>query len=88
MPKQKVTLTLDSDNLEALRNLGGSRSLSATIDQAVKAHVEKLQHLAALDDWLGEMDELHGPVAGESLEWAARLIDEWESGRLRKRKAG
>lgn len=80
MPKEKVTLTLDSANLAALRSLVGSKSLSATVDAAVAAHIRLLRHLAAVDDWLAEMDAQHGPVPTETLEWAARLVDDWEAG--------
>lgn len=80
MAKEKVTLTLDAANLAKLRSLVGSKSLSATIDSAVAAHIALLEHLAAVDDWLAEMEAQHGPVPTETLEWAARLIDDWESG--------
>jgi len=80
MPKEKVTLTLDSANLAALRSLVGSKSLSATVDAAVAAHVSLLRHLAAVDEWLAEMDAQYGPVPAETLEWAARLVDDWEAG--------
>src|SRR5260221_3860246 len=40
MAKEKVTLTLDSENLAALRSLVGSRSLSASVDRAIAAHVD------------------------------------------------
>jgi hypothetical protein len=80
MAKEKVTLTLDAANLAKLRELVGSRSLSATVDAAVAAHISLLEHLAAVDDWLAEMDAAHGPVPAQTLEWAARLVDEWESG--------
>ena len=81
MAKEKVTLTLDADNLTALRSLVGPRSLSATVDAAVSAHVARLRHLAAVDDWLAEMDRDHGPVPDETLEWAARLVDGWQAAR-------
>lgn len=89
MPKEKVTLTLDADNLAALRDLVGRRSLSAAVDAAVAERVARLRHLAAVDDWLAELDAQHGPVPPETLEWAARLVEEWEtpkrSGRPRRR---
>jgi hypothetical protein len=87
MAKEKVTLTLESKNLTALRGLVGSRSLSASVDQAIAAHVARLKHLAAVDEWLGELEQKHGPVPPETLEWAGRLVDDWAR-RARRRKAG
>lgn len=87
MPKEKVTLTLDAENLAALRSLVGPRSLSAGIDAALDERVRRLRHLAAVDDWLLELDATHGPVPTETLEWAARLVDQWDAGR-RQQRAG
>jgi hypothetical protein len=79
MAKEKVTLTLDADQLRELRSLVGARSLSSTIDRAVASYLSRLRHLRAVDEWLAEMDEEHGPVEPETLEWAARIVDEWEA---------
>ncbi|MGH3882455.1 MAG: hypothetical protein ACRDRY_04485 [Pseudonocardiaceae bacterium] len=79
MAKEKVTLTLDAERLAALRTQVGSRSLSATVDAAIAAYLDRLVHLAAVDDWLAELQAEHGPVPMETLEWAARLIDDWQS---------
>lgn len=86
MPKEKVTLTLDSARLAELRALVGSRSLSATVDAALAAHLQRLRHLAAVDEWLAEMEGEHGPVPQETLEWAARAVDAWEKPRRRARR--
>lgn len=80
MAKEKVTLTLDAGNLGELRSRLGSRSLSAAVDAAVEAYLTRLRHLAAVDDWLAELERQHGPVPAETLEWAAKLVTEWESG--------
>lgn len=89
MPKEKVTLTLDSERLQQLRKLVGARSLSAAVDGAVSAYVARLRHLEAVDEWLTEMEREHGPVAPETLEWAARLVDEWQAKRSKGgRRAG
>ncbi len=89
MPREKVTLTLDSERLQELRKLVGARSLSATVDNAVSAYLTRLRHLTAVDDWLAEMEREHGPVPAETLEWAAKLIDDWQSGRAKRgRRAG
>lgn len=89
MAKEKVTLTLDAENLAALRARVGSRSVSATVDAALAAYVAHLRHLAAVDEWLVELDQEHGPIPPETLEWAARLVDDWaeQSGGARQ-KAG
>ena len=86
MAKEKVTLTLDAENLRQLRTLVGPRSLSAAVDAAVTSHVSRLRHLHAVDEWLAEIEEEHGPVPTETLEWAARLIDDWDAGRRRNRR--
>lgn len=89
MSKEKVTLTLDADNVAELRRLVGSRSLSSTVDAAVAAAVVRLRHLDAVDEWLSEMDRDHGPVPAETLEWAARIVDDWLAGVEQSRpKAG
>lgn len=81
MVKQKVTVTLDGARLDELRSLVGSRSLSAAIDDALAAHLVRLRHLSAVDEWLAELDAEHGAAPPETLEWAARLIDDWQSAR-------
>jgi hypothetical protein len=81
MAKEKVTLTLDAGQLEELRRLVGARSLSASVDSAVAAYLAKWRHLSAVDDWLGELEREHGPVPAETLEWAAQVVERWESGR-------
>jgi hypothetical protein len=87
MPKEKVTLTLDGAKLQELRRLVGARSLSSAVDAALAAHLARIRHLAAVDEWLAELDREHGPVPTETLEWAARLVQKWERGR-RPRKTG
>ncbi|HET7489472.1 MAG TPA: CopG family transcriptional regulator [Acidimicrobiales bacterium] len=90
MPKEKVTLTLDAESLRRLRAAVGSRSLSAAVDSAVAAYLVRLEHLAAVDDWLAEMERDHGPVPTETLEWAAQLVERWQADRrgpAKKRRA-
>jgi hypothetical protein len=89
MARVKVTLTLDGDRVEELRQLVGARSLSAAVDNAILAYLAHLRHLTAVDEWLAELEREHGPVPPETLEWAARLVDEWEPGRVKgRRRAG
>ncbi len=79
MAKEKVTLTLNTEQLEELRSLVDARSLSSTVDHAVSAYLSRLRHFRAVDQWLAELEAQHGPVAPETLEWAAQIVDEWES---------
>lgn len=86
MPKEKVTLTLDSSRLKDLRDLVGARSLSAAVDDAVAAHVIRLRHLSAVDDWLAELERTHGPIPPETIEWAAQIVERWEAKATAPRK--
>ena len=81
MAKEKVTLTLDAGQLQVLRRLAGARSISAAVDSAVSAYLAKWRHLAAVDDWLVELEREHGPVPPETLEWAAHVVERWQSAR-------
>lgn len=56
MAKEKLTLTLDAEQVAALRELVGARSLSAGVDAAVAAYVTRMRHLAAVEEWLAEME--------------------------------
>ncbi len=78
MAKEKVTLTLDSERLQTLRELAGARSLSSAVDQAVAAHLAKLRHLAAVDEWLHELEREHGPIPDASRAWASDVVDRWD----------
>ncbi|MGH3935308.1 MAG: hypothetical protein ACRDS1_10095 [Pseudonocardiaceae bacterium] len=77
MPKEKITLTLDAGRLAELRSQLGSRSVSAAVDAALGAYLDWLRHGAAVDEWLTELERDHGPVPVETLEWAARLVEDW-----------
>ncbi len=89
MAKEKVTLTLDAERLHELRSRVGARSLSASVDNAVAAYLTRLRHLAAVDEWLAELEEEHGPIPPETLEWAVTLVDEWTAPpATRSRRAG
>jgi predicted transcriptional regulator len=81
MAKEKVTLTLDSAQLNELRSVVGARSISAAVDQAVAAYLVRTRHLAAVDEWLAELEREHGPLPAETLEWAAQIVERWDSQR-------
>ena len=70
---------MDAGQLEELRRTVGSRSLSAAVDGAVAAYLAKWRHLAAVDEWLAELEREHGPVPPETLEWAAQIVDRWQA---------
>lgn len=86
MAKEKVTLTLSSESLQELRARVGGRSLSVTLDLALREHLARLRHLAAVDEWLVEMEREHGPIPTQTLEWAARLVGDWDAGRKKRRR--
>lgn len=86
MRREKVTLTLSTDELEELRQLVGARSLSAAVDNAIRAYLARLRHLAAVDEWLAELEREHGPIPRETLEWAAQLVQDWEGERSKRRR--
>jgi hypothetical protein len=92
MGKEKITLTLDSGQLDELRRIAVARSLSAAVNNAVAAYLAKWRHLAAVNDWLAELEREHGPVPPETLEWAAQVVERWEVARTpparSRRRAG
>ena len=62
---------------------------ATTVDQAVGLHLARLRHLRAVDGWLAELEAEHGPVEPETVEWAARIVDDWaSSGGVAAAKAG
>ena len=79
MPKEKVTLTIDTEQLAELRRLVGARSMSSTVELALAEHLKRLRHFAAVDEWLAEMDAKWGPVPQHLMDRAARTFDEWEA---------
>jgi hypothetical protein len=36
-----------------------------------------MKHLAAVDEWLEELEETYGSIPLETLEWAGHLVDDW-----------
>jgi hypothetical protein len=59
-----------------------SGSVEATPTERVldEARSRLVRHLAAVDDWLLELEREHEPVSPETFEWAAKLVDEWAAG--------
>lgn len=79
MAKEKVTLTLDADNLAQLRNLVGNRSLSAGMDEALADRLAHLRHLAAVDTWLAELEATDGPVSEAAMAYADETFAQWDA---------
>jgi predicted transcriptional regulator len=74
VPKEKVTLTVDTGQLEELRRLVGARSMSSTVELALADYLAKQRHLAAVDEWLAEMERDDGPIPQEYLDWADEVF--------------
>jgi predicted transcriptional regulator len=87
VPKEKVTLTVDTEQLQELRRLVGARSMSSAVEMALAEYLAKVRHFAAVDEWLAEMDREHGPVPQEILEWAEKQVDDWLVDRKPARRA-
>jgi hypothetical protein len=60
--KTKLSVTLDADVVDELRQRVGPRGLSAAVNHAVVAEVARLRRSAALDRWLAELETSDGPA--------------------------
>jgi post-segregation antitoxin (ccd killing protein) len=69
MVKRKITVTVDEELVESVQTLG-TESLSAVVNQALAAEVERRARAAALGRLLAEWDTAFGPV-GEAAAAAA-----------------
>ena len=85
MAKEKVTLTVDVEQLAELRRLVGARSMSSAVEQALAEYLAKVRHFAAVDEWLAEMEREHGPIPQERVDWAAQVFRDWETDRRPQR---
>jgi predicted transcriptional regulator len=77
--KRRITLNLDEDVVEALESLGG-RSLSATVNAALRQAVEYEAHRAAMLRWLDELDAKYGAPTPEEMAAADALVRALMSG--------
>lgn len=75
MGKRKVTVTVDESIVEQVRLLGDD-NLSALVNAALGAHVERLARRAALGDLLDSWDEQLGPVPTAEADAARAAFDE------------
>lgn len=64
MAKQRVTVTLEGDALDLVKEIAGPRGVSAFVDDAVFSRLQQLSIRALLD----EMDEECGPVPEEIMD--------------------
>ncbi len=74
MSKRRITLSLDTEIVEALEAAGGS-SLSATANEALAEALESVAHRAALQRWLDELDAKYGAPDAETLAAADAFLD-------------
>lgn len=75
MAKRKITVTVDADTLTQAQALG-VENLSAVVDEALAAHVERLARRAALRDLLDEWEAKLGPVPDADRAAARAAFDE------------
>ncbi len=75
MAQHEITAMVNEEIVEEARLLG-IEDIATVVNAALKEHVERLAHLAALDEWLDEMEEKHGPPSEEAMAWARAAWDE------------
>ncbi len=74
MSKRRITLSLDTEIVEALEAAGG-RSVSAVANDALAEALEAIAHRAALQRWLDELDEKYGSPDAETIAAADAFLD-------------
>ncbi|HSP36449.1 MAG TPA: hypothetical protein VLR26_01705 [Frankiaceae bacterium] len=79
MKKRRITLNLDEDVVSTLEAIGG-RSVSATVNAALRDALASTAHRLALLSWLDELDEKHGSPSPAEIAAADRLLNEIERG--------
>ena len=75
MAKRKITVTVDEELVESVQGLG-AESLSAVVNEALAAEVERRARAAALGRLLGEWDKAFGPVGEAAAAAAAAAFDD------------
>lgn len=68
-------MTVDEELVETVQTLG-SESLSAVVNEALAAEVERRARAAALGRMLADWDAAFGPVSGEAVAAAAHAFDD------------
>jgi post-segregation antitoxin (ccd killing protein) len=75
MAKRKVTVTIDAELLDVLRDQG-AENVSAAINDALAEHAERVGRLAALRSQLDRWDAEFGPVSAKAAREARQAFDE------------
>lgn len=75
MAKRKVTVTIDGELLDLLRDQG-AENVSAAINEALAEHAERVGRLAALRSQLDRWDAEFGPVPARAARDARRAFDD------------
>ncbi|MGH8886355.1 MAG: type II toxin-antitoxin system CcdA family antitoxin [Egibacteraceae bacterium] len=75
MAKRKITVTVDEGLVEEAHLLG-VESLSAVVNEALAAHVERLARRAALRQLLDDWERELGPVSEAAATEARATFDE------------
>jgi post-segregation antitoxin (ccd killing protein) len=75
MAKRKVTVTIDGELLDILREQG-AENVSAAINDALAEHADRVGRLAALRTQLDRWDNEFGPVSAKAALEARRAFDE------------
>jgi len=76
MAKRKITVTVDEQVVEQAQALGVGPSLSAVVNDALVAHVDRLARRAALGELLDSWDGRLGPVPEADVAAARAAFDE------------
>lgn len=74
MAKRKITVTVDEALVDAAKV--GSDSLSAVVNAALAAEVDRRARAAALGQRLAEWEATMGPIDGEAADAARRAFDD------------
>jgi hypothetical protein len=75
MNKRRVTLNLDADVVEVLESVGG-RSLSDTVNRALREASDAIAHRRALQSFLDDLALAEGQPSEADALAARRLLDE------------
>ena len=78
MAKRKITVTVDEELVASVQALGGE-SLSAVVNDALAAEVERRARAAALARLLADWDATFGPVGAGAAAAAAAAFDDLDA---------
>lgn len=78
MAKRKVTVTIDEELIELLRDQG-AENVSAAVNSALAEHAERVGRLAALRSQLDRWDVEFGPVSEKAARRARQAFDELDA---------